>query len=130
MSRFIIPEIASRAFDFEGEALFQEDLYGPKVRISNTGEIKDEVDGSIKELVQLLMKDQLTKNDMKQIQAELKQNSFPVRWQDVTQKQFIDYKDFKQDRLPITALVNQFYSEVRDMGGGRFDTSSLIKRLR
>ncbi len=33
-------------------------------------------------------------------------------------------------RLPVTALVNQFYGDVKAMGGGRWDTSSLIKRLR
>ena len=33
-------------------------------------------------------------------------------------------------RLPITALVDQFYAEVQAMGGGRWDTSSLIRRLR
>ena len=32
--------------------------------------------------------------------------------------------------LPLTALVNQFYREVSSMGGGRWDTSSLIRRLR
>ncbi|MFV0476206.1 MAG: NAD(P)-dependent oxidoreductase [Pikeienuella sp.] len=32
-------------------------------------------------------------------------------------------------RLPVTALVDQFYGEVQDMGGGRWDTSSLIRRL-
>lgn len=32
--------------------------------------------------------------------------------------------------LPVTALVDQFYSEVQAMGGGRWDTSSLIKRLK
>ncbi|MEM7499632.1 MAG: NAD(P)-dependent oxidoreductase [Pseudomonadota bacterium] len=32
-------------------------------------------------------------------------------------------------RLPVTALVDQFYGEVQDMGGNRWDTSSLIKRL-
>ncbi|MBJ6371569.1 NAD(P)-dependent oxidoreductase [Sedimentitalea arenosa] len=32
--------------------------------------------------------------------------------------------------LPVTALVDQFYKEVQAMGGGRWDTSSLIKRLR
>ncbi len=32
-------------------------------------------------------------------------------------------------RLPITALVDQFYSEVQAMGGQRWDTSSLIARL-
>ncbi len=32
--------------------------------------------------------------------------------------------------LPVTALVDQFYKDVQQMGGGRWDTSSLIKRLR
>ncbi|WP_026155065.1 NAD(P)-dependent oxidoreductase [Paracoccus sp. N5] len=32
--------------------------------------------------------------------------------------------------LPVTALVDQFYKEVQTMGGGRWDTSSLIARLR
>jgi 3-hydroxyisobutyrate dehydrogenase len=32
--------------------------------------------------------------------------------------------------LPVTALVDQFYSDVQAMGGGRWDTSSLITRLR
>jgi 3-hydroxyisobutyrate dehydrogenase len=33
-------------------------------------------------------------------------------------------------RLPVTALVDQFYADVQAMGGQRWDTSSLIKRLR
>jgi 3-hydroxyisobutyrate dehydrogenase-like beta-hydroxyacid dehydrogenase len=33
-------------------------------------------------------------------------------------------------RLPVTALVDQFYAEVQAMGGQRWDTSSLIRRLR
>ena len=33
-------------------------------------------------------------------------------------------------RVPVTALVDQFYADVQAMGGQRFDTSSLIKRLR
>jgi 3-hydroxyisobutyrate dehydrogenase len=32
-------------------------------------------------------------------------------------------------RLPVTALVDQFYAEVQSMGGARWDTSSLIARL-
>ena len=32
-------------------------------------------------------------------------------------------------RLPVTALVDQFYADVQQAGGGRLDTSSLIKRL-
>ncbi len=33
-------------------------------------------------------------------------------------------------RVPVTALVDQFYADVQQMDGGRWDTSSLIKRLR
>jgi 3-hydroxyisobutyrate dehydrogenase-like beta-hydroxyacid dehydrogenase len=33
-------------------------------------------------------------------------------------------------RLPVTALVDQFYKDVQLMGGGRNDTSSLIRRLK
>ncbi len=32
--------------------------------------------------------------------------------------------------VPVTALVDQFYAEVQARGGGRWDTSSLIERLR
>ncbi|NCO88043.1 MAG: NAD(P)-dependent oxidoreductase [Rhodobacterales bacterium] len=32
--------------------------------------------------------------------------------------------------LPVTALIDQFYKDVQNMGGGRWDTSSLIRRLR
>ena len=32
--------------------------------------------------------------------------------------------------LPVTALVDQFYADVQSMGGRRWDTSSLIQRLR
>ncbi|MBY5927108.1 MULTISPECIES: NAD(P)-dependent oxidoreductase [unclassified Halomonas] len=33
-------------------------------------------------------------------------------------------------RLPVTALVDQFYAEVQALGGGRWDTSSLLRRLK
>ncbi len=33
-------------------------------------------------------------------------------------------------RLPVTALVDQFYADIQAAGGNRLDTSSLIKRLR
>ncbi|MEM6848488.1 MAG: NAD(P)-dependent oxidoreductase [Pseudomonadota bacterium] len=32
-------------------------------------------------------------------------------------------------RLPVTALVDQFYGDVQTMGGGRYDTSALLARL-
>ena len=33
-------------------------------------------------------------------------------------------------RLPVTALVDQFYADIQVAGGNRLDTSSLVKRLR
>ena len=33
-------------------------------------------------------------------------------------------------RVPVTALVDQFYGDIQQAGGGRWDTSSLIRRLR
>jgi len=33
-------------------------------------------------------------------------------------------------RLPATALIDQFYADIQAMGGGRWDTSSLIRRLK
>ena len=32
-------------------------------------------------------------------------------------------------RLPVTAIVDQFYGDVQEMGGNRWDTSSLLARL-
>ncbi|WP_295719453.1 NAD(P)-dependent oxidoreductase [uncultured Halovibrio sp.] len=32
--------------------------------------------------------------------------------------------------LPVAALVDQFYSDVQNLGGGRWDTSALLERLR
>ena len=34
-----------------------------------------------------------------------------------------------QALLPVTELVDQFYADIQAMGGGRWDTSSLFKRL-
>ena len=33
-------------------------------------------------------------------------------------------------RVPVTALVDQFYADVQAMGGNRWDTSSLVRRLK
>ena len=32
--------------------------------------------------------------------------------------------------VPVTELIDSFYAKVQDMGGNRWDTSSLIERLR
>ncbi len=42
----------------------------------------------------------------------------------------LDAADEVGATLPVTALVDQFYKDVQAMGGGRWDTSSLIARLR
>ena len=33
-------------------------------------------------------------------------------------------------QLPVTTIINGYYGEIQQMGGGRWDTSSLIRRLR
>ena len=33
-------------------------------------------------------------------------------------------------QLPVTALMDQFYADIQAMGGRRWDTSSLIRRLK
>ncbi|OIQ46268.1 MAG: oxidoreductase [Roseobacter sp. MedPE-SW] len=38
--------------------------------------------------------------------------------------------DENEASLPVTALVDQFYKDVQKLGGSRWDTSSLLKRLR
>ncbi|MBS0565446.1 MAG: NAD(P)-dependent oxidoreductase [Proteobacteria bacterium] len=42
----------------------------------------------------------------------------------------LDTADELKVSLPVTALVDQFYKDVQKIGGGRWDTSSLIARLR
>ncbi len=42
----------------------------------------------------------------------------------------LDTADETGASLPVTALEDQFYKDVQKMGGGRWGTSSLIKRLR
>ena len=55
---------------------------------------------------------------------------FAVDWMKKDLNICLEEANSNKAKLPITALVNQFYSDVQDIGGGRFDTSSLIKRLR
>lgn len=55
---------------------------------------------------------------------------FAVDWMRKDLGICLDTADETGASLPLTALVDQFYKDVQNMGGGRFDTSSLIKRLR
>jgi 3-hydroxyisobutyrate dehydrogenase len=55
---------------------------------------------------------------------------FAVDWMRKDLGICLDTADQIGARLPVTALVDQFYKDVQLMGGGRGDTSSLIRRLR
>ena len=55
---------------------------------------------------------------------------FAVDWMRKDLGLVLDEARRNGSRLPVTALVDQFYAEVQAMGGRRWDTSSLIRRLR
>ncbi len=58
------------------------------------------------------------------------EHGFAVDWMRKDLGICLDAADENGASLPVTALVDQFYKDVQKMGGGRWDTSSLIKRLR
>ena len=55
---------------------------------------------------------------------------FAVEWMRKDLKICLEQADEVGARLPITAIIDQFYSNILDIGGKRWDTSSLIKLLR
>jgi 3-hydroxyisobutyrate dehydrogenase len=57
-------------------------------------------------------------------------HGFAVDWMRKDLGICLDTADETGASLPVTALVDQFYKDVQKMGGGRWDTSSLIQRLR
>ena len=57
-------------------------------------------------------------------------HGFAVDWMRKDLGICLDTADQIGAALPVTALVDQFYKDVQAMGGGRWDTSSLIRRLR
>lgn len=54
---------------------------------------------------------------------------FAVDWMRKDFALILDEARRNGSQLPVTALVDQFYAEIQAQGGGRLDTSSLIKRL-
>ena len=54
---------------------------------------------------------------------------FAVDWMRKDLQIVLNEADRTGAQMPMTALVDQFYKEVQTMGGGRWDTSSLLKRL-
>ena len=55
---------------------------------------------------------------------------FAVDWMRKDLGLVLDEARHNGAQLPVTALVDQFYAEVQAMGGRRWDTSSLIRRLK
>ena len=55
---------------------------------------------------------------------------FAVNWMRKDLKIAIDEAKKNNSPLPVTKIVNEYYEEVQKMGGNRWDTSSLIERLR
>ena len=55
---------------------------------------------------------------------------FAVDWMRKDLGICLDTADENGASLPVTALIDQFYKDVQKMGGGRWDTSSLMKRLK
>ena len=54
---------------------------------------------------------------------------FAVDWMRKDLKICMDEADRNGAVLPITSIVDQFYKEIQNSGGGRLDTSSLLKRV-
>lgn len=57
-------------------------------------------------------------------------HGFAVDWMRKDLGICLDAADETGASLPVTALVDQFYKDVQKLGGGRWDTSSLFKRLK
>ena len=58
------------------------------------------------------------------------EHGFAVDWMRKDLGICLDTANENGASLPVTALVDQFYKDVQKMGGGRWDTSSLFKRLK
>ncbi len=57
------------------------------------------------------------------------EHGFAVDWMRKDLSILLDEARSNGAQLPVTALVDQFYADVQSMGGGRWDTSSLLARL-
>ncbi|NLW04957.1 MAG: NAD(P)-dependent oxidoreductase [Pseudomonadaceae bacterium] len=68
-------------------------------------------------------------NRHKTMIAEEYEHGFAVDWMRKDFAICLDQARKINAQLPITSLVDQFYGEVQQLGGGRWDTSSLLKRL-
>jgi 3-hydroxyisobutyrate dehydrogenase len=69
-------------------------------------------------------------NRHKTMLADKFDHGFAVDWMRKDLGMCLDEARANGASLPVTALVDQFYADVQRVGGGRWDTSSLIRRLR
>lgn len=69
-------------------------------------------------------------NRHKTMLADEYEHGFAVDWMRKDLAICLEAGDDVGASLPVTALVDQFYKDVQKMGGGRWDTSSLMKRLK
>lgn len=68
-------------------------------------------------------------NRYKTMLADEFEHGFAVNWMRKDLGICLATSDEIGASLPVTALVDQFYKDVQKLGGGRWDTSSLIRRL-
>jgi len=61
--------------------------------------------------------------------ADEYEHGFAVNWMRKDLNICLSEARKRNATLPVTALVDQFYADVQAMGGGRWDTSSLLRRL-
>ena len=54
---------------------------------------------------------------------------FAVDWMRKDLKIAMDEAKNNNSQIPVTEIVDKYYGEVQEMGGNRWDTSSLIRRL-
>ena len=57
-------------------------------------------------------------------------HGFAVQWMRKDLAFALQEAEKNGSELPVTGLVDQFFQQVQEMGGNRWDTSSLIKRIR
>ncbi|WP_226579569.1 NAD(P)-dependent oxidoreductase [Acuticoccus sediminis] len=68
-------------------------------------------------------------NRWKTMDADEYNHGFAVDWMRKDLHIVLEEARRNGSRMPVTALVDQFYGDVQKMGGGRYDTSSLLARL-
>jgi 2-hydroxy-3-oxopropionate reductase len=56
-------------------------------------------------------------------------HGFAVQWMRKDLAFALDEAKKNGSELPVTSLVDRFYQQVQEMGGNRWDTSSLLARL-